>query len=619
MQHYGLTTTAPNRLGQILSYFAAAHRFAFDRKADPRRLSYSFLSSMAETARYKDYNDTVDTAEAIKLAITSAWVYSGIKLIADRVSSHEARFQVKQRVSEELRDIRGHPFEVLLERPNSLMTTDFILRYTTFWAFLSGNAYIFVATPFPGLGKPEELWPLPANRIRPLPTTLRTSKLTGKPCIDYEYKIDDLAEKPQILPGENVIHIRFANIFDYWQGLSPLTALMDAVKLDRYQIRYLQGFFGKDNAIPTAIVSVPQETNDIDFEVIKEQIRQQFGEGRRSAITRAGDLNVQTITQTLHEMEVVNARKFGREEINHVLGIPDGLVSGGLSGDSRLSTEITFVRNTVQPFLDMVAGEFSAAIGMYYGTDIVITAPSVIPADRALKIQEYTQYSQDRSINENRRELNLPPLDLVGVMENINGIREKAGLDAINTPLDDATLDLMLAMPTRLLPMISSNTFSSAAKTGLRPGQKNAAGEDVVDPMQQWLEMQQAPVEEEVSEDESGTPPSMANTEVPPGTPDMTGQQGPLNEQQKLVGRAYLSPHARAAMQIGQKEELLRWKKVALKLARTGNDPGSYEFSTRVLPETMLTTIRGQLVDKDETSCGIIFDAIIATLQDVQL
>lgn len=603
----------PNRLGAMLGYLGEAYRYAFAiQKADTRRLALSLLDGMAESTRYRDYSDTVDTAEAIKLAVTSAWVYSGIKLIADRVSSADARPCVKQRVGEELRDVRGHPFEVLLAHPNSLMTTEFIFRYTTFWAYLLGNAYLFISTPAPGVGVPEELWPLPANKMTPLPETIRISYLTGKPCIDYRYDLDN--GKYQILPGENIVHIRFANVFDYWQGLSPLTALLDALRLDRYQSRYLQGFFGKDNAIPTAVISLPREIGDIDFEVAKEQIRRQFGEGRRSAIIRGGDMDVKTITQTLQQMEIVNARKFNREEINHVLGIPEGLISGGVSGDSRLATEITFVRNTVQPFLDMIAAELSVAIAPYYGQNIVIAAPNIIPQDRALRVQEYQQYSQDRNINENRRELNLPPLDLVGIMEQINIVRSQNGLEEITTPLDDVTVDLLMNVPVRLIAFISSNTFSTASKTGLRPGQKNAAGEEVVDPFEQLMELQQSG-----SEDNSA-PPAYANVEKPPKVPDLPGMQGPKNEQQKQSGRSFdmsWVDHHVEAIKIGQREELQRWKKVAMKEARDGHDPSGRVFVSKAFPDTFREAICGKITAKSEDEVRMIFDTVIDMMEIV--
>ena len=611
---------APNRLGAALNYFAEAYRYAaHTRKADPQRRNIGFrlLDAMTTTPRYQQ-PDSVTTDQAVKQAVCSAWVYSGIKTIADRVAAADARPNMKRRVGDEVRDQPNHPFSALLDQPNSLMTWEFVARYTTWWAYLLGNAYLFIATPEPGAGTPEELWPLPADAVSPNPKSMRISRLTGKPCIDYEYVLDG---KTYTLPGENVIHIRFPNPFDYWFGLSPLSALIDAVRTDRYQQQYLQGFFGKDNAIPTAIISVPAETNDIDFETIKEQIRDQFGSGRRSAITRAGDLSVQTITQTLQQMEIINSRKFSREEINHVLGIPEGLINGSTSADSRLATEITFARITIQPFLDLVAAELTANLAPYYGPGYVVKAPSVIPQDRSLALQEYEKYSQDRSINENRQVLHLPPLDMPGIMATINAARSSGGLEEITTPLDSAILDLMLNIPIRLIAVLSSNTFANASATGLRPGQTDAGGNEVLDPIEQQIEnMQQmqdafgdqpAPAEGDAAPTDQPKKPAFANVEKPPKTPSMIGAGGGAREVQVNAGKAYLWHAAK----IGQQAELNRWKKVAIKMIRSGDDPSSYEFETLVLPQSLLSGIRKQLAKADEMKCGMVFDTWMETIQ----
>lgn len=609
----------PNRFGAVLHYFASGYRFAFpSAKAEKQNIGYAVLRSMTESQRYNQPDD-VATDQALKLAVTSAWVYSGIKAIADRISASDARPSMKQRVGRELRDLPNHPLETLFDQPNDLMTYAFIIRYTAWWLELLGNAYIFVATPDIGVGLPEELWPLPADAVSPDPKSIHTSRLTGKPCIDYKYVLDG---KVMTLPGENVIHIRLPNPFDYWYGLAPLSALINPVRLDRSQWGYLQGFFGKDNAVPTAIISVPAETSPIDFETAKEQIREQFGEGRRSAIIRAGDLSVQTITQTIQQMELVGGRKFNREEINHVLGIPEGLLSGGLSGDSRLATEITFARITVQPTLDLIAEQLTLSLSPFYGKNLVIKAPSVIPQDRALNLQEYTQYSNDRSINENRQVLHLPPLDMPGVMMQINAIRVSAGLDEINTPLDSALMDMMLNIPVRLIPVLSSNTFANASATGLRVGQKDASGETIPDPFEQQLERMQDLQDlnnpgdgGDNSPPEGGTAPAFANVEKPPKTPSMNGAGGGAREVQVNVGKMYLIEAAR----IGQREELLRWKKVAMKLARDGHNPASKAFETRVLPGNLSSRIITQLEGADEGKCGIVFDTVIETLQEIEL
>ena len=583
-------------------------------------MAYNLLDKMSDSGRYQAA-ETVDTALAIRTACTSAWFYSGVKLISDRVAAMDARPVMKRRVKDELVQAPNHPFATLLDRPNSLMTWELIIRYTVGWLELLGNAYIFVSTPSVGEGIPDELWPLPANAVTPIPKSIRLSKVTGKPVIDYAYDLDG---KVTTLPGENVIHIRYSNPFDYWMGLSPLTALMDAVRLDKFQSKYLQGFFGRDNAIPTAIISVPQETNEIDFEVIKEQIREQFGQGRRSAITRAGDISVQLITQTLHEMQIVDARKFNREEIYHVLGIPEGLSSGGSSGDSRLATEITFARNTTQPLLDLIASALDSVLCPYYGTGYRISAPSIIPQDRALDLQEYTAYSNDLSINENRKNRNMPALDLPGIMDEINAIRIAANLDPIFQALDDIMIDLMLRVPVRLIPMLSSNTSALAGKTGLLPGQVNAIGETVEEiaplmltdgqnPPDGGSEMGGTPSEREDATNQNSLNTGSNQMTATAGAPDATGALTGSHFVASNAGRAWNI----AAMRVGQREELNRWRKIALKELRDGKNPADRTFETNALPESVIGVVRTQLSDADSVKIGILFDTVMATLEEM--
>ena len=615
---------APNRLGVALGYLANAYRYAFPTpppsKADQRRMAYTLLDRIADSGKY-NATETIDTALAIRTACTSAWFYSGVKLISDRVAATDARPIMNRRVGDELRQQPNHPFAKLLDRPNSLMTWEFIIRYTVGWLELLGNGYIFISTPAPGEGTPDELWPLPANAVTPLPKSVRISKLTGKLVIDYGYELNG---KVTVLPGENVIHIRYANPFDYWMGLSPLTALMDAVRLDRFQSKYLQGFFGRDNAIPTAIISLPQDTNENDFEVIKEQIREQFGQGRRSAITRAGDITVETITQTLHEMQIVEARKFNREEIHHVLGVPEGLVAGGASGDSRLATEITFARNTTQPLLDLISSSFDSALCPYYGQGYRISSPSIIPQDRSLAVAEYTAYSPDLSINENRKARNAQPMDLVSIMAEINGIREVAGLEIIDQPLDDVMIDLMLRVPVRLIPMLSSNTSTLAGKTSLRIGQIDAAGEEVLNLAPLMLTDGQYSNEDG---GESGGSPADREDAVNQGTLSTGANQmpkvgKPADATGAITGSHFVHSNAGrgwdlAAIRVGQREELNRWRRIVVKEAEKGNNPATYEFKTEALPQSVIGVIKSQLVGADSIRINIIFETVTATLAEV--
>ena len=403
-----------NRLGKVLRYFTDAWRYADDAgKATRSGASRMFADVIGEMGRQGVYGagDVVDTEAAYLLAATSYAVYGAIKLIADRMADRRAQFEVKRRVETQVEDLGNHDFEMLLARPNTLMSGSFLKRYVAWWYLLRGNAYVFVATQAPGQGAPTELWPLVANLVTPRPDLMHEGRgvWRGQMVIDYEYQVNGLFQR---LPGENVVHLRTPNPFSYWEGLSPLTPALTAMQTDAAQARWVRDFFDKKNAIPAAIMSVPPETGDEDFDEIRLRLRQQFEEGQRTLITRAGDLSVAVIQQTLEQMQVNASRELNAQAVDRIFGIPEGLITGGLSGDSRLAAEIALARNTVQPLLDYFAEEWGAAVGLYYGADVVIEAPNIVPQDRALAAQEYQIYSQDRTVNENRAEHGLPAMTM---------------------------------------------------------------------------------------------------------------------------------------------------------------------------------------------------------------
>lgn len=364
-------------------------------------------------------------------------------------------------------------------------------------------------------------------------------------CINYEYLVDGVA---YILPGENVIHIRNPNPFDYWSGLSFATPMLQFLRIDYEQGKFTEEFYGRDNAIPTAIISVPADTDPEMFEVAKAQFAEEFGNKRRSAFIRAGDFTVQTILQNFKEADFVEMRKFNRDSLWQIIGIPEGINSGAGSGDSRLAAETAFIRNTVQPLLDRFASEFTKDVAPYYGWNIVIKAPSIIPADRAMAIQEYSTYSPDRLINENRKILNLPPIELTGIN----------------------TIDILLLVPIRLIPFMSSNAFGS--------------GGDV--------------------------PPE----NVPPeaGIGDVTGAPNAENQQQQQFGKASMAAALPFIVQ-----EIKKWRKVSLKEIKAGRNPGNLVFTSDIIPSDMWDEIQKGVPVTDEQSIRDYFDGYIERCTEI--
>lgn len=418
----------PNLLGRMFRYIIDGWHEA-NQKADPRRrLDRGMLYGEMVAQEFPRTPDNPE--DKYKLAMTSAWVHSNLRIRADAISATDARPMVKRRGDAGDTNERNHEFEILLDNPNSLMSGGFLIRYISQWYDLRGNAYIFLVTPRPGVGPITELLPLPANMVAPQPHTLRdgVGVFKGKQVIDYVYLING---KEEWLPGENIVHFRTPNPFDYWEGLSPLSAALMATEMDNAQAAWTRDFFKKENAVPSAVIALSETISEEEFERIIRRIRRDMEEGQKRLFTRSGDLDVKMITQTLEQMQIIDSRKFNRDEIDRIYGT-EGLFSGHTSGEARLAADIAFRRYAIQPVLDYFAEQLSADVMPYYGDDYIVEAPNTIPQDRALEVQEYTVYHQDRSINENRKE---------------------RGLDPWQPPQDMKELATLADIPVRLLPM----------------------------------------------------------------------------------------------------------------------------------------------------------------------
>lgn len=401
----------PNRLGRFLRYFTEAVRFASAGKsagAGRRFASNPLLSNILADNSRQAGAESSNLDYFARLGVTNPFYFYALKVISDRVAN-VGQFAVEQKDDDAWKKMEGHEFLDRLAAPNSIMTGALLLGLIAEWMNTTGNAYLFLVTETPGVGPIQEIWPLPAWNVQPEPMTLRVSPFTGKPIIDYRYTLSS----PVLLPGENIVHIRTPNLFDFWRGMAPLSALQAILSMDSAETAWLASYFGENNAVPTAIISVPPDLGEPEFDMVKRDILEQFGAQRRSAVTRAGDLKVETIQHTIQEMRVLEGMEFNQKAIYQVLRVPVGLADSS-SGQSRLAADMALMRDAIQPMLNNIAAWLTLKAMPFYGDNLRCVAENVIPQDAAVETVEYAAYSPDRTLQENREKLKLPPLKLSG-------------------------------------------------------------------------------------------------------------------------------------------------------------------------------------------------------------
>lgn len=411
-----------NLLGRSLKYFVDAFDFARRGSSASRRQNPIATRILANASRSGQTVSQANVDYFAQLAVTNPSFMAGMDKIGNRLGDPGNIITQRKRSGSAGQNSDGddeslwedwldHQFLQVIASPNAFVPGFLMLQETGMWMNTYGNAYWFLATDELGVGPVHAIYHLPANMCYPDPTTLRISHITGNLTIDYRYTMGS----QMLLPGENVVHFRTPNLFNYWQGMAKLSSLQQSLQMDIGESNYLNSFFEESNAVPSSIISVPREVTDDEMRVIERDLQEQFGAKRATLVTRAGEMDAKVIQHTIEEMQVLDGMNFNGRRIQDVLGIPTGL-SNAASGTARLAAEIAFAKDVIQPMLTAMASFLHAKVTPMYALpgQMRIVAKNIIPQDTAIAIAEYQAYRPDETINGNRKKQNLKPLILTG-------------------------------------------------------------------------------------------------------------------------------------------------------------------------------------------------------------
>jgi HK97 family phage portal protein len=517
--------------------------------SEDRNLLHHFLTSTSTDA-FSKWNDD----ELRRIAANTSWIYACAMMIGQEFSG--APLEVKQRQGENLSSVVNHPLELLLRKPNPYCDLNFIWRYTMWWMQLRGNAFWFLA---PEAGNPKniaEIWPVPADKITPIPD--KQNVISG-----YAYKLN--SGQVKVIKPQYIVHFMYPNPFSLIDGMSPLSAAALALETEQGTSSFQRDTYVSGRGVPHTIISLSEDMGDRDFIAISSQIREDFEKERKVIVARSGDIKATQVGLSQKDMDLIGQREFTRDELDVIfLGIP----MHGAKGDELRAAHKFFIDNTIHPLHLMIAGQLNVRLVQpYYGDQFVAEFEDVRAQDRALNVQEFNVYSRVYKLDEARALLKLPKYEnpdfpgmgdmLVALAGDPQFMMAKYGLEMENLRPDEAGG----AKPTRKKPTPNAamnesdapvNQLSDAAK-------QIEAPKLVVESPQLFLE---APREQ-------------------------------IN-----------------AALAGQDAELTRYKKVALKAVKSGKNAGLHNFSTDVLSPEVFWQLKGELLSaKSEDAVKTVFES----------
>ena len=500
-----------------------------------RQLVSMFLSNVSDGDPFTKLADD----QKRRIAVTVSWIYSDIRLFANTFSS--ANGEVKRIEGEQLNSIKNHPFELLLRKPNDKMDLSFLWIYTIKWMQLKGNAYWFLAPAAGNAKEIVEIWPIPADRVKPIPD--KEKMLRG-------YQYTTLSGQSKIILPEYVVHFQFPNPFTLLDGEVPLNAALLAMETEIGTGKFQRDTYVSGRGMPRSIISLPEETGERDFVALSAQIRHDFEEEQKVIITRAGDVKATTLGLTQKEMELIGQREFTRDELDVVFL---GYELHGKQTESELRQRYRMFQDTIiHPTHRLVAGQISVqALHRFYGKDLVYEFDDIRTQDRALNVQERNVYFRVNQLREARNELNMAEM-------------------TSKVPQIQSILEMISDLP---VPLATDPAFVSAL-----------AGLSIQD----------------VGPGDKGGLQPKSQRRLASANAAMSESDAPVNQ---LSDAAKELPQA--AIDEGIRTELNRWRKVAIKELASGKNPGLYSFQSIVIPRPLYHAIRGGLLEGEKSEEGI--------------
>jgi len=317
----------------------------------------------------------------------SGWVYKAVSLISRNAAN--APFVVKNKDNEVQWE---HPITKLLLKPHPTMNRIQFYELLFQWLELAGNAYIKKAD---GAKITKELWPVSPDRMAPKESSDNSLMVDGYKTLNDNGAWEDNPD----FTIENMIHIALTNPAQPLLGIAPLQAVAKTVDADVAQ----QGWNAsamQNRGVVEGVFTFKTPLDKIQSTSIVKRIMDKFsgGANARKPLVIGSDATYTRLSLTAAEMDFLNSRKFNRDEIFVVFGVPPQLAGAmesstfnNYSESMRIFWDITLI-----PLLKMVATQFTNAFadqlgeGYYVSYDLSdIDAVRENESDKAVVAKSY--------------------------------------------------------------------------------------------------------------------------------------------------------------------------------------------------------------------------------------
>jgi HK97 family phage portal protein len=292
-------------------------------------------------------------------AYAQVWVYSCVSALAGQVA--HIPFCISSDPDGE-HIIESGPLVDLFRKPHAQLDRFSFWELWVSWMCLRGEVF---CVPLDKQGLPTGRGTKPAGLLILDPSKFRhvvqDSELMG-----WQYTGNSqLPLASQVFLPDEVIHSRLPNPYDFWRGMSPLMVATLPAQTDYAAGQFMKGLM-LNNADTGVVVTTEQQPSAEQIEAIKQALkdRKRYAGTADRPLFLWGGSKVEKPTLSSTDMQFLENRKFSRQEICAVFGVPQELL--GFTEDANRSVgdaaRLNFIENRICPLTERISAAIEPVI-----------------------------------------------------------------------------------------------------------------------------------------------------------------------------------------------------------------------------------------------------------------
>lgn len=325
----------------------------------------------------------------------------------------------------DLVELVDHPLAELLHGGNDMMTGGTVRALTVLYLDLVGEAFFLKQRN--GASAPVGLWPLAPPWVQATPTPARRK---------YDLQVEGWRDA---VDDTEVLWLKRADPANpYARGTGIAQSLADELETDEYTARMTKARMW-NRAAPDVLIA-PKDTK---AELTKEQVtrmEQTWLQKVRGLWRQGGTLfspravEVQTITPTFKELQLVELRQFERDVIVQVYGLPPEKL-GILTNSNRATIEgadLIFAKDVIVPRCEFLREHYQERLAPEYDERLIVQYVSPVGEDQDRHLEAGKAAPWSRQANEWRAAQGLEPDERLG-----DGYYVPIGMRFVADPAED--------------------------------------------------------------------------------------------------------------------------------------------------------------------------------------